>query len=94
MNISSFNEPTDSPYELYTINELEQMLQKALESMSPNVRKAFELSRFENMTYSKISEEMDVAQKTVEAYISQALRVLRIELKDYLPLLIFLLSGK
>lgn len=94
MNISSFNEPADSPYELYTINELEQMLQKALESMSPNVRKAFELSRFENMTYSKISEEMDVAQKTVEAYISQALRVLRIELKDYLPLLIFLLSGK
>lgn len=75
----------DTPEAIYTIRELEEMLHAALEQMPGNVRRAFELSRFENMTYHQIAEEMSVSPKTVEAYISKALSILRVELKDYLP---------
>ena len=86
-----YHENIDTPEEIYTVSELEEMLKTALDRLPPNVRKAFELSRFENMTYNKIAEEMDVSPKTVEAYISKALSVLRVELKDYLPLTLLFL---
>jgi RNA polymerase sigma factor, sigma-70 family/RNA polymerase sigma-70 factor, Bacteroides expansion family 1 len=79
-------ETIDTPEEVYTIKELETMLSSAMEKLPANIRKAFELSRFENMTYNRIAEEMAVSPKTVEAYISKALSLLRAELKDYLPL--------
>lgn len=82
-------EITDTPEQIYTVRELEEMLHAALDQLSPNSRKAFELSRFEGMTYNQIAKEMVVSPKTVEAYISKALGVLRNELKDYLPLALF-----
>lgn len=82
------HEVMDTPEEIYTISELEVMLHASLEQLSPNVKRAFELSRFENMTYNKIAEKMNISPKTVEAYISKALSTLRTELKDYLPLLL------
>lgn len=81
------DEEMDTPEEIYTIGELEEMFHAALERLSPNVRKAFELSRLEHMTYNKIAEKMNISPKTVEVYISKALSVLRTALKDYLPLL-------
>lgn len=78
----------DTPEGVYTIRELEAMLHTALEQMPENVRKAFELSRFEKMTYNQIAEEMSVSPKTVESYISKALSILRVELRDYLPVVL------
>lgn len=85
---SGIADAPDTPETIYTINELEEMLRRALEQMPENVRRAFELSRFGNMTYNQIAEEMSVSPKTVEAYISKALNALRDELKDYLPLVL------
>ena len=75
-----------SPVEVYTINELEEMLQAALEKLPLNVQSAFNMSRSQKMTYKEIAVEMSVSFKTVESYISHALKVLREELKDYLPI--------
>ncbi len=92
--VSSISEgySVDTPEVIYTVRELETMLYNALEQMSENIRRAFELSRFENMTYNQIAEEMSVSPKTVEAYISKALTILKIELKDYLPLVLITCS--
>lgn len=76
----------DTPETIYTLNELEEMLRRALERLPENVRRVFELNRFEKMTYHQIAEEMSVSPKTIEAYISRALSALRDELRDYLPL--------
>lgn len=81
---------TNTPEIIYTINELENMIYTALSNLPEKVKKAFELSRFDNLTYNQIAKEMAVSPKTVEAYISKALNVLRIELKDYLPIFAFL----
>lgn len=82
----------DTPETIYTIKELETMLHTALLQMPENIRRAFELSRFENMTYNQIAEEMAISSKTVEAYISKALTLLRAEFKDYLPIALIVIS--
>ena len=85
---SSFTSP--SPIDVYTTKELQEMLQIALNKLPQNVQLAFDMSRTKEMTYKEIATEMGVSSKTVESYISQALKTLREELKDYLPLLLLL----
>lgn len=78
-----------SPLEIYTTNELQEMLQMALDKLSPNVQLAFDMSRIQEMTYKEIAAKMNISPKTVESYISRALKTLREELKDYLPIIFF-----
>ena len=81
----------DSPEDVYTLKELETAIGEALKKLPATVREAFEMSRFKGMTYAAVADTMNVPPKTVEAYISKALKTLRIELKDYLPFLFFFL---
>lgn len=46
------------------------------------------------MKYREIADELDISMNTVENQMSIALKKLRIELKDYLPLLLFLICVK
>jgi len=80
-----------SPEEVYTLKELESAIGEALAKLPSNVREAFEMNRYKGMTYVAIAEKMEVSPKTIEAYISKALKVLRIELQDYLPFLLLFL---
>ena len=48
------------------------------------------MHRFKDMTYKEIANELGVSVQTVNYRISQALKILCVELKDYLPLLFFL----
>lgn len=82
----SLSTSSPSPDDIFTINELEEMLQAALEKLSPNIQSAFNMSRSQKMTYNEIAAKMNISPKTVESYISQALKLLREELKDYLPI--------
>ncbi len=65
---------------------LQAQINAALENLSPACRKVFELSRFEDRKNKEIAEELNLSIKTVEAHISKALRSLKTDLKDYLPL--------
>lgn len=76
--------------DFYVVEELTRNIEAALSRLPESYREAFEMSRFQNMTYSEIAEKLNVSIKTIEYRIQQALKHLRIELKDYLPLLIAL----
>jgi RNA polymerase sigma-70 factor (ECF subfamily) len=71
------------------IQESEQPLQNkintALEKLPTQCRAVFELSRYEELRYAEIAERLGISVKTVENQISKALRIMRVELKDYLP---------
>lgn len=77
--------------DLYSHIELEQLLIKALDKLPENVRNVFELNRFQGKSYKEIAEQQGVSVKTIEAHITKALKILRVELKDYLPLFILFL---
>lgn len=67
------------------VSELRDMLEKAIGNLPKTYRAAFEMNRFDNMTYKEIADQLAVSEKTVAYKISQALKLLRKELKDYLP---------
>ena len=76
----------------YIYNELAVNIDKAVSDLPENYRETFKMSRFGEMTNAAIAKQLGISVKTVEYRISQSLKILRIKLKDYLPLLIFLLG--
>lgn len=74
----------------YFVNELTERINKAIKELPETYRDTFVLSRFGDFTNSQIAIKQGISIKTVEYRISQSLRILRIKLKDYLPLLSFL----
>lgn len=84
-------EDTEEEYEdLYTTQELESLLNQALDKLPEQIASTFRMNRFDGKTYVEIAEEKQISVKTVEAYMTRALKFLRIELKDYLPILLIL----
>ncbi len=74
-------------------SELEGRIYKALNKLPEQCRLVFKLSRFEELKYSEIAEQLNISVKTVENQMGKALKIMREQLKDYLPLLIVLMSG-
>jgi len=70
--------------------EFEEKLVVALASLPERSRIAFEYSRLDGLSYPQIAEKMGITVKAVEALVSRALKLLRVELKDYLPIVILL----
>ncbi len=89
--IRTESDPREHPYDLYTLSELEALLERALEKLPDEYRIAFVMSRLELKKTSEIAEVLGVSTRTVERYRDRALHILQYELRDYLPLC-FLLS--
>lgn len=69
------------------LNELRNKIDIALNELPEQCRTVFQLSRFEDMKYREIADELGISVKTVENQMGKALRVLRTKLADYLPVL-------
>ena len=52
--------------------------------MPEQSRDIFILSRYQNTPNKMIAEKLGISIKSVEFHITKALRILRVELKDYL----------
>lgn len=77
----------------FQLSELEQCLEKALAKLPEKCRAIFHLSRFEELKYQEIANELNISIKTVETHMGKALRILRAEMKEYLPLItLFLIN--
>lgn len=74
-------------------SELEAKIYQAMDHLPEQCRLIFKLSRFEELKYSEIAQQLDISVKTVENQMGKALRIMREQLKDYLPLLIILMNG-
>lgn len=70
--------------------ELEEMIDTALQKLPERCRLVFEKSRFEGKKNREIAEELDIALKSVESNITRAIKILRKELKDILPLVFWM----
>lgn len=68
--------------------ELEVRIKDAINELPPRCQTIFKLSRFEDMTYQQIADEMEISIKTVENQMGKALKYLRQRLHGYLQVLI------
>jgi RNA polymerase sigma-70 factor (ECF subfamily) len=58
-----------------------------VDSMPPQCKKIFLLSRFESKGNKEIAEELNLSLKTIEAHMGKALGIMRKGLKDYITLI-------
>jgi RNA polymerase sigma-70 factor (ECF subfamily) len=74
-------------------SELEEKIYRAMEVLPEQCRLVFKLSRFEELKYAEIAAQLDISVKTVENHMGKALKIMREQLKDYLPILLVLMKG-
>lgn len=75
------------------VSELEDKIRKSIDSLPVERRKVFVLSRFEGLKYREIAERLNISVKTVENQMSKALKFLRENLVDYLPIILLIFKG-
>lgn len=78
---------------LLTFMEIEHIIENTIGQLPPQCRTVFNLSRFEEKKNKEIAEELGISVKAVEGHISKALKLFRTSLKEYLPIVAFLLGA-
>ena len=77
-------------YDYLELDELTAKINATIKKLPEHCRIVFEKSRFEEKKNREIAEELGISVKTVEARMTQSLKILREELKNYLPLILLI----
>lgn len=78
---------------LLSEQDIEKIVSEVINSLPEKCREIFIKSKIEGKKQKDIASEMNISLKTVENQMNIAYKKLKSELKDYLPLLLFLLSN-
>ena len=76
---------------IFTEKEVEDLLTRAIEHLPEKCRQVFILSRMNGLKHEEIAGQLNISVHTVQNHIVTAIRKLKVELKDYLPLFIFII---
>jgi len=87
-----YADTTQAPVEDLLSLELEQKIANALAALPEQCGLVFRMSRMEGLKYQEIADKLGISIKTVENHMGKALRLMREELADYLPILLLLLE--
>ena len=77
---------SDNASDKVQLSELEKRLQVALNQLPEGCRTIFQLSRFEDLKYKEIADRLKISIKTVENQMGKALKLLRMELAEFLTI--------
>lgn len=91
--IFGMNDRTDNTTDRLILSELQDRLQLALNDLPEQCRTIFQMSRFDELKYREIADELGLSIKTVENQMGKALRILRLKLVDFLPILILFMHN-
>lgn len=77
------------PEEIFS-KDVREIITKTLKRLPQQTRRIFNLSRFQYKGNKEIAQILNLSEKSIEYHISKALKALRVNLKDYLPLFYFI----
>ena len=78
-------------YDSIFLEDVQKILKQALAKLLDKTREIFVLHRLKNKPRKEIASILGVSLQKVDYHINKAINLLSYELKDYLPLMIFLL---
>lgn len=82
----------DSASTRLTSHELEEQIQNAMNALPEQCGIIFRMSRFEELKYKDIAEQLNISVKTVENQMGKALKLMRLKLAEYVTVIfIFIL---
>jgi RNA polymerase sigma-70 factor (ECF subfamily) len=78
------------------LKELNEIIHYSIEKLPDKCRQIFRMSRYEGLKNQEIADKLNISVRTVESQIYNALKILKEDLKDYLPasLIFFLFFSK
>lgn len=85
-----WSDPTYHPTQTDALQhaELEQAIAAGIESLPQQCRTVFQMSRYDDLSYSEIAKQLNISVNTVENHIAKALRLMRHSLQPFLPILL------
>ncbi len=82
----------DSASHRLASRELEEQIQNAIDALPEQCGIIFRMSRFEELKYKDIAEQLDISVKTVENQMGKALKLMRTKLAEYVTVIFFFIS--
>ncbi len=79
----NFFSPDYGVYTSIFLKDMEEIIDKCIENLTPQSRRIFEMSRIKGMSYAEIADELGISVRTVENQVYRALVIMRVELQDY-----------
>lgn len=76
---------------LFSDQDIEKIISRALDTLSEKCRTIFIMSKIEGKKQKEIAQELNISINTIDTQMGIAYKKLRIELKDYFPILLFIL---
>lgn len=76
---------------LLSDEEIDHIIYKAIDTLPEKCREIFILCKIEGLKYEEVAEKMNISPNTVKNQVVIALKKMKKELKDFMPLLIFLI---
>ncbi|WP_400261347.1 RNA polymerase sigma-70 factor [Sphingobacterium sp. SG20118] len=73
----------DSTQQWLAFQEVNQRLQLLVEGLPERCRLVYEMSRIEGRSHKEIAATLDLSEKTIEWYITRALKTIKTGLKDF-----------
>ena len=80
----------ETPLDQMIISELQLKFDNLIEALPEQCRKAYRMSRNDDLTYEEIALKMDISINTVKHHIKTALQKLKIGLSDFMIWIFFL----
>lgn len=87
--VDKYDSELNNP-DFYLSDELFRLYEEALKRLPKEYLEAYEMNRNQHLTHKEIAEKLNVSPQTINYRIGQALKLLRVALKDYLPLFILI----
>ncbi len=83
-------EQTDDVDESVAFNELSIAIEKAIEQLPEKTQQIFRLNRLEYQSIKEIAQKLSIPERTIEYHITQALKSLRVHLREFIALSVLL----
>jgi RNA polymerase sigma-70 factor (ECF subfamily) len=85
------NESSEHGAKELVAKELRSKIDDALKQLPEQCRTIFQMSRFEELKYREIADKLNLSIKTVENQMGKALKIMRMQLVEYLPVLLIMI---
>ncbi len=83
------HENTADAFSPINLMDLHTAMQQAIAMLPEKTGEIFRLSRLEHYPIKQIAKQMNISEKAVEYHITQSLKMMRMQLKDFMVLLFF-----